>query len=62
MGKEDPAVVEIVGGGFAGMGGTLVAYPFDTAKVRLQTPRLGFKGVGDCIMISVCFKPRRRTW
>ena len=47
------ALVEVVGGGIAGMGGTACGYPFDTAKTRLQTPSLGFKGVSDCILRTV---------
>jgi solute carrier family 25 (mitochondrial carnitine/acylcarnitine transporter), member 20/29 len=41
--------VDVIGGGFAGMAGVMAGMPFDTAKVRLQSPQLGFKGVSDCL-------------
>ncbi len=45
----DHWAVEVLGGAAAGMAGVVAGQPLDTAKVRLQSPRLGFTGVGDCI-------------
>lgn len=47
---NDHWAVDVVGGGAAGMAGVAAGMPFDTAKVRLQSPQLGFKGVGDCLL------------
>ena len=47
--RPDHWSVDVIGGGFAGMAGVTAGMPFDTAKVRLQSPHLGFKGVSDCL-------------
>ena len=50
---QDHWAVDVLGGGAAGMAGVAAGMPFDTAKVRLQSPQLGFKGVSDCLVRTV---------